>query len=89
MRRGDDNRSHDGTLDEENKREIEENEDLLTTTFIKQAHAIPGSLQIINFVKNKLSYEFSSKHMDAVELIPAQQNANFQTAAMTAEHARE
>jgi len=71
LRRGDENRSNDGTIEEENKREGDENEDLLTTTFIKQAHAIPGSLQVINFVKNKLSYEFSSKHLDAVEMIPA------------------
>ena len=35
------------------------------TSFLKGAHAIPGSLQVINFVKTKLSYEFSSKHMDA------------------------
>lgn len=42
-----------------------ENPLLQQSAFLKGAHAIPGSLQVINFVKTKLSYEFSSKYMDA------------------------
>jgi len=45
------------------------------TNTLKHAHAIPGSLQVINFAKSNLCYEFSSKHLDAVELAKSVINA--------------
>jgi hypothetical protein len=89
-RGGDDNKSQDG-IEEEGK-DLENPLDI-SSTFINKAHAIAGSLSVINFVKTKLSYEFSSKHMEATEtLIQSQINAggiNANTAAANAEHARE
>ena len=34
-------------------------------------HNMPGSLQVINFMKNTLSYEYASKYMDAKDSVGA------------------
>jgi hypothetical protein len=60
-------KSQDGLIDEEMK--DGENPLDISNTFINKAHAIAGSLSVINFVKTKLSYEFSSKHMEATEAL--------------------
>jgi hypothetical protein len=62
----DDNKSQDG-IEEEGK-DLDNPLDI-SATFINKAHAIAGSLSVINFVKTKLSYEFSSKHMEATETL--------------------
>jgi hypothetical protein len=56
-------RSQDGGIMEEENKDLENALDV-SNTFINKAHAIAGSLSVINFVKTKLSYEFSSKHME-------------------------
>jgi hypothetical protein len=57
--------SQDGGIEEEGK--DSDNPLDISTTFINKAHSIAGSLSVINFAKTKLSYEFSSKHIDATD----------------------
>ena len=44
------------------------------STLCKQ-HSLPGSLQVINFMRTNLSYEFASKYMDATDGVGAVGNA--------------
>lgn len=57
--------SQDGGIEEEGKES--DNALDISNTFINKAHSIAGSLSVINFAKTKLSYEFSSKHIDGTD----------------------
>lgn len=68
----------DGTVPEENKQEASAIVEEPIQTPLKREntmnsalkmHQVPGSLQVINFVRTNLSYEYASKYMDANESI--------------------